>query len=141
MNTTKHIAILGGAGKLGKYLVEEALAKGYQVTVVCRPQSADKLAPWKNSINIVPAYTDDRDALKALLPKVDAVLTVLVPWGVNGYATKTAEAVLDYAPKNVRLIFSCGWHISRGTLVVTGKINIPLGLNALLLSLASWPVG
>jgi hypothetical protein len=43
----------------------------------------------------------------------DGVLTVLVPWGVEQYATGTAQAVLDFAQPDARLIFSCGWHISR----------------------------
>jgi hypothetical protein len=38
---------------------------------------------------------------------------VLVPWGVQQYATGTAQAVLDFAPPDARLVFSCGWHISR----------------------------
>lgn len=38
---------------------------------------------------------------------------MLVPWGVEGYATGTAQAVLDFAEPGARLIFSCGWHISR----------------------------
>jgi hypothetical protein len=38
---------------------------------------------------------------------------VLVPRGVRGYSTATAQAVLDYAPPGARLVFSCGWHISR----------------------------
>jgi hypothetical protein len=41
------------------------------------------------------------------------VLTVLVPWGTRHYATGTAQAVLDYARPDARLVFSCGWHISR----------------------------
>jgi hypothetical protein len=41
------------------------------------------------------------------------VLTVLVPRGVHGYSTGTAQAVLDYARPGARLVFSCGWHISR----------------------------
>jgi hypothetical protein len=41
------------------------------------------------------------------------VLTVLVPWGVQQYSTGTAQAVLDYAPSDARLVFSCGWHITR----------------------------
>ena len=41
------------------------------------------------------------------------MLAVLVPWGVEGYATGTAQAVLDFAEPGARLIFSCGWHISR----------------------------
>jgi hypothetical protein len=42
----------------------------------------------------------------------DGVLVVLVPRGVRGYATGTAQAVLDYALPDARLVFSCGWHIS-----------------------------
>jgi hypothetical protein len=38
---------------------------------------------------------------------------VLVPWGVNDYSSGTAQAVLDFAEPDARLIFSCGWHISR----------------------------
>jgi hypothetical protein len=43
----------------------------------------------------------------------DGVLTVLVPWGVQQYSSGTAQAVLDYARPGARLIFSCGWHITR----------------------------
>jgi hypothetical protein len=41
------------------------------------------------------------------------VLTVLVPWGVQQYSTGTAQAVLDFAAPDARLVFSCGWHITR----------------------------
>ena len=41
------------------------------------------------------------------------MLVVLVPRGVHGYSTGTAQAVLDYAPPGARLVFSCGWHITR----------------------------
>jgi hypothetical protein len=40
------------------------------------------------------------------------VLVVLVPRGVHGYSTGTAQAVLDHAPPGARLVFSCGWHIT-----------------------------
>jgi len=41
------------------------------------------------------------------------VLTVLVPWGVQQYSSGTAQAVLDHARPGARLVFSCGWHITR----------------------------
>jgi hypothetical protein len=41
------------------------------------------------------------------------VLVVLVPRGVHGYSSGTAQAVLDYAEPGARLVFSCGWHITR----------------------------
>ncbi len=40
------------------------------------------------------------------------MLTVLVPRGVHHYASGTAQAVLDHAQPEARLIFSCGWHIT-----------------------------
>lgn len=41
------------------------------------------------------------------------MLVVLVPFGAHQYATGTSQAVLDFAEPDARLIFSCGWHISR----------------------------
>ena len=41
------------------------------------------------------------------------VLTVLMPWGGHQYSSGTAQAVLDHAPPSARLVFSCGWHITR----------------------------
>ncbi len=38
---------------------------------------------------------------------------MLVPWGVHQYSSGTAQAVLDHARPGSRLIFSCGWHITR----------------------------
>ena len=43
----------------------------------------------------------------------DGVLVVLAPWGMHHYASGTAQAVLDHAPPDARLVFSCGWHITR----------------------------
>jgi hypothetical protein len=43
----------------------------------------------------------------------DGALTVLAPWGVQQYSSGTAQAVLDYAEPGARLVFSCGWHITR----------------------------
>ena len=37
----------------------------------------------------------------------------MVPWGVHQYSSGTAQAVMDYARPEARLIFSCGWHITR----------------------------
>jgi hypothetical protein len=41
------------------------------------------------------------------------VLTVLAPWGVRQYSSGTAQAVLDHAEPGARLVFSCGWHITK----------------------------
>jgi len=51
--------------------------------------------------------------IKRAVNGCDGVLVVLVPRGVRGYSTGTAQAVLDHAPPGARLVFSCGWHITR----------------------------
>ncbi len=57
--------------------------------------------------------TTVRSSGKRAVAGCDAVLSVLVPWGVQQYAAGTAQAVLDYASSGARLIFSCGWHITK----------------------------
>lgn len=109
----KKVCIVGASGKLGRYMVQHALDRNYEVVGVCRQQSVDKLDAFRDRITIVSGATDDREVIKKAVEGCDGVLTVLVPWGVQQYATGTAQAVLDYAPKDARLIFSCGWHISR----------------------------
>lgn len=109
----KRICIVGISGKLGQYMVEHALARGYEVTGVCRPQSVGKLARFGDRITLHPGRTDDRAVIAKATQGCDGVLTVLVPWGVQDYASGTARAVLDLAPPGARLVFSCGWHVSR----------------------------
>jgi len=109
----KRVCILGISGKLGRYMVEHALARGYAVQGVCRPESVSKLDPWKGRIRVFPGRTDDRAVVAEAVKGCDGVLVVLVPWGVTGYATQTARAALDLAEPGARLVFSCGWHITR----------------------------
>ncbi|ADG78964.1 NAD(P)-dependent oxidoreductase [Tsukamurella paurometabola] len=112
-NGIRRVCVVGASGKLGRYLVEHALDRGYQVTGVCRERSVDKLADIADRITIIPGDTDDRTAIAAAVSGCDAVLTVLAPWGVRGYSSGTARAVLDLAESDARLIFSCGWHVAR----------------------------
>jgi NAD(P)H-binding len=119
----KRVCIIGISGKLGRYMLRHALERGYQVHGVCRQESVGKLKDVAEKITLFPGRTDDRAVLAAALAGCDGVLTVLVPWGVSGYATKTAEAVLDLADPGARLVFSCGWHIS-----MDGKDRYPLSL-------------
>ncbi|MEP4755387.1 MAG: NAD(P)H-binding protein, partial [Nitratireductor sp.] len=109
----KKVCIVGASGKLGRYMLQHALERGYEVVGVCRPQSVDKLKAFADRITIVPGRTDDRDVIRRAVADCDAVLVVLVPWGVRNYASGTAQAVLDFAAPDARLVFSCGWHISR----------------------------
>jgi hypothetical protein len=105
-------------------MVEHALDRGYEVVGVCRQQSMGKLDAFKGRITVVPGATNDREVIGRAVDGCDGVLTVLVPRGVHGYSTGTAQAVLDYAAPGVRLVFSCGWHISRdGQDVYSSKLK------------------
>jgi hypothetical protein len=109
----KKICIIGASGKLGKYMVQHCLDRNYKVVGVCREKSVPKLVEFKEQITIVPGMTNDRKVIKKAIKGCDGVLTVLTPWGVNNYSSGTAQAVLAFAETDARLIFSCGWHITK----------------------------
>ena len=107
------VCILGASGKLGRYMVSHCLERGWDVVGVCRARSVEKLSDVADRIEIVPGRTNDAEVVRRAVAGCDGVLTVLVPWGVEDYASGTAQAVLDHADPDARLAFSCGWHISR----------------------------
>jgi len=107
-------------------MVQHALDRGYEVVGVCRAESVAKLDAFAGRITIVPGATDDPDVIKRAVAGCDGVLVVLVPRGVHGYSTGTAQAVLDHAAPGARLVFSCGWHITRD-----GKDVYPWKLKAI----------
>ena len=119
------VCIVGASGKLGQYMVQHALDRGYEVVGVCREQSVEKLAAFKERITVVPGATDDRDVIKQAAAGCDGVLVVLVPRGVHDYSSGTAQAVLDHAQPGARLVFSSGWHITRdGQDVYSWKLRL-----------------
>src|SRR5918912_817142 len=107
------VCIVGASGKLGQYMVQQTLDRGYEVVGVCREQSVGKLDAFQGRIAVLPGPTNDRQVIKRAVAGCDGMLTVLVPWGLQQYSTGTAQAVLDYAEPGARLVFSCGWHITR----------------------------
>ena len=107
------VCVVGASGKLGRYMVQHALDRGYEVVAVCREISVDKLEEFSGRIRIIPGATDDRQVIERAVAGCDGVLTVLVPRGIHHYSSGTAQAVLDLARPGARLVFSCGYHITR----------------------------
>lgn len=107
------VCIIGASGKLGRYMVQHALDRGYEIVGVCRKKSIGKLEAYKDRITVIPGATNSREVIEKAVEGCDGILTVLVPWGRKHYATGTAQAVLDFARRDARLVFSCGWHITR----------------------------
>jgi putative NADH-flavin reductase len=54
------VCIIGASGKLGRYMVQHALDRGYEVVGVCRERSVGKLEAFKGRITIMPGATNDR---------------------------------------------------------------------------------
>ena len=90
-----------------------ALDRGYEVVGVCRKKSVQKLDRFEGRITVIPGATNDPEVIQRAVAGCDGVLVVLVPWGVQQYSSGTAQAVLDHAEPGARLVFSCGWHITR----------------------------
>src|SRR5215210_6984128 len=107
------VCIVGASGKLGQYMVRHALDRDYEVVGVCREESVAKLDAFSGRITVVPGATDDRDVIRRAVAGCDGVLVVLVPRGMHGYSSGTAQAVLDHAQPGARLVFSVGYHITR----------------------------
>jgi hypothetical protein len=121
------VCIVGASGKLGKYMVLHSLQRGHEVVAVCREESVPKLDEFGDRITVVPGLTDDPEVIARAVSGCEGVLVVLMPRGVHGYSTGTAQAVLDHAEPAARLVFSCGWHISRD-----GQDTYPLKMRLML---------
>ena len=77
------VCIVGASGKLGQYMVQHSLNRGYEVVGVCREQSVGKLAAYEDRITVIPGATNDRDVIRRAVEGCDGVLVVLVPRGVT----------------------------------------------------------
>jgi hypothetical protein len=113
MGSIHKVCIVGASGKLGQYMVQHSLERGYEVVGVCRERSVGKLERFKGRITVLPGPTNDRAVIQQAVAGCDGVLAVLVPWGADHYSSGTAQTVMDYACPEARLIFSCGWHITK----------------------------
>ena len=109
----RRVCIVGASGKLGQYMIQHCTDRGYEVVGVCRPESVPKLHAYAEHITIVPGKTNDREVIREAVTGCDGVLVVLAPWGIQQYSSGTAQAVMDFAEPHARLVFSCGWHITR----------------------------
>lgn len=69
------IAIIGATGATGKYVLQGALERGFNIRVLARNPA--KLNSFEGKIEIVKGSVDDFDAVKKLFNGVDVVLSTL----------------------------------------------------------------
>jgi len=91
--TKKVIAVIGGTGKAGKYLVGELLARHYTVRALVR--DAAKLGDHRSLVEVVEGDVCDDSALSTLMQGCDAVMSTLSqPQGGPPIFSKAAEHIL-----------------------------------------------
>jgi len=86
MNQKIKLAILGGSGKSGKYLVKELLSQGFHLKLLLRnPENFQLKSPL---IEIIKGDAQDYESVRALVNGCDAVMSTLgQPRGEASQAT------------------------------------------------------
>lgn len=71
------IALFGGTGPTGRYVIEEALRQGYELSVYTR--DAGKISAFSGKIDAVIGDLNNREAIRACVAGADAVISALGP--------------------------------------------------------------
>ncbi|MGG0120134.1 SDR family oxidoreductase [Bacillus paranthracis] len=116
MESTNKIAILGANGKAGKFLVKEALDKGYQVKILTRNSNNIKIT--NENIEIINGDARDFASIRKLLKGCGAVINAVGQPKNESYIFSTItkhilEAMKEFEIKRYIVI-------SGGSLNVTG---------------------
>ena len=77
------VCIVGASGKLGRYMVQHALDRGYEVVGVCRERSVGKLDAFRGRITVIPGFT-------ALIHEAPAIVGCRAPSALAVQATASA---------------------------------------------------
>jgi hypothetical protein len=114
------VCIVGASRKLGQYMVQHALDRGYEVVGVCREQSVGKLDAFKGRITVVPGATDDREVIKRAVAGCGGVLVVLVPRGcTRGSSRRSSRSAAFSGGSLASLISTIRWRCAGGYSRVT----------------------
>jgi putative NADH-flavin reductase len=71
------IAVFGGTGRTGKHIIDQALAKGYEVNVLAR--TPDKLSADKTRLVVIQGDVKNAADVEQTIRGADAVLSALGP--------------------------------------------------------------
>lgn len=112
MNHSLKLAILGGTGKSGKYLVKELLSRGHYLKLLLRnPENLELKSPL---IEIVKGDARDPEAVRSLIEGCSAVISTLgQPRGETSIFSQATRNVLQaMAMHNVsRYIVTTGLNV------------------------------
>ncbi len=116
-NTT--IAVLGATGMVGGFILQQALAQGYQVRALAR--TPQKLDAFKDRLTIVEGDARDLSVLDELLRGSDVVLSALGPVKADGDGARMISTTVS--GHIVELMQAHG--IDRYIVVSGGAVSMP----------------
>jgi len=87
----KTIALLGATGMVGGFILQEALAHGYDIKALARTPA--KLDALKNQITIIKGNANDPSSIHELLQGSDIVISALGPVKADGDAAKNISTI------------------------------------------------
>ncbi|WP_377865625.1 SDR family oxidoreductase [Bacillus sp. R86525] len=129
MENTNKIAILGANGKVGKFLVNQALEKGYQVRILARNSKNMTIT----NKNIEPISGDARDlsAIQELLQGCKAVINAVGQPKNESYIFSTVtehilKVMKEYEMKRYILISGGSLNVKGDQKGITNKIGANL---------------
>jgi len=73
MSTSNKVALFGGTGFIGSYILEELVQNGFKPTLLIRKNSESKLTIKKN-INIITGTLDDAQAINETIHNCDTII-------------------------------------------------------------------
>lgn len=104
------LTIFGATGRTGQHLIEQALARGYHITAFAR--NSQKLAVYRDRIEIAEGDVQDADAVARAISGADAIVSVLGPTqNTPDYqVTRGTHHILDAMKRHGvdRLVISAG---------------------------------
>jgi putative NADH-flavin reductase len=77
MKQNNKIAVIGGTGKAGKYLVSELVKQGFPIKVLSR--NPEKITQESHLIEVIQGNARDYASIRSLLSGCDAVISTLGP--------------------------------------------------------------
>ena len=116
------ILILGATGRTGKYLLNEALARGYDVSVLVRDTS--KMSVQSEELTVFEGTPTDKDSLKKAAQDCEAILSALnisrtsdFPWAKlrtpTDFLSQTMRNIIEVSRKEQvkRIIVTTAWGV------------------------------
>ncbi|WP_296698394.1 NAD(P)H-binding protein [Algoriphagus sp.] len=114
MKTFNTIAVIGGTGKSGTYLVKELLRRDYNVRLLVR--NPKKVPDFKEKVDVIFGDASSKSQIHELLKGADAVISCLglgIPLSSKTIFKETTENVVNLlkARNKSRYIILSGLHV------------------------------